>query len=110
MPATLDTIIGYSGSDYGVPHDGVFEAIHLVAKTEGIILDPNYTGKSMSALIGEIRAGRLAPDVPVVFVHSGGMPQTFAFAQELWALVGRALFFSGRASPHRPVPSLVTPS
>ena len=80
----LDTIIGYSGSDYGVPHDGVFEAIHLVAKTEGIILDPNYTGKSMSALIGEIRAGRLDPDVPVVFVHSGGMPQTFAFAQELW--------------------------
>ena len=80
----LDTIIGYSGSDYGVPHDGVFEAIHLVAKTEGIILDPNYTGKSMSALIGEIRAGRLDPEVPVVFVHSGGMPQTFAFAQELW--------------------------
>ena len=83
-PNDLDTITGYSGTDYGVPHDGVFEAIHLVAKTEGIILDPNYTGKSMSALIGEIRAGRLDPDVPVVFVHSGGMPQTFAFAQELW--------------------------
>ena len=80
----LDTITGYSGTDYGVPHDGVFEAIHLVAKTEGIILDPNYTGKSMSALIGEIRAGNLDPDVPVVFVHSGGMPQTFAFAEELW--------------------------
>ena len=83
-PDALDTITGYSGTDYGVPHDGVFEAMHLVAKTEGIILDPNYTGKSMSALIGEIRAGRLDPDVPVVFVHSGGMPQTFAFAQELW--------------------------
>ena len=83
-PNDLDTITGYSGTDYVVPHDGVFEAIHLVAKTEGIILDPNYTGKSMSALIGKIRAGRLDPDVPVVFVHSGGMPQTFAFAQELW--------------------------
>ncbi len=83
-PNDLATITGYSGTDYGVPHDGVFEAIHLVAKTEGIILDPNYTGKSMSALIGEIRAGNLAPDVPVVFIHSGGMPQTFAFAQELW--------------------------
>ena len=80
----LDTITGYSGTDYGVPHDGVFEAIHLVAKTEGIILDPNYTGKSMSALIGEIRAGNLDPDVPIVFIHSGGMPQTFAFAEELW--------------------------
>ena len=80
----LDTITGYSGTDYGVPHDGVFEAIHLVAKTEGIILDPNYTGKSMSALIGEIRAGNLDPDVPIVFIHSGGQPQTFAFAEELW--------------------------
>ena len=80
----LDTIIGYAGTDYGVPHDGVFEAIHLVAKTEGIILDPNYTGKSMSALIGEIRAGNLDPEVPVVFIHSGGLPQTFAFADQLW--------------------------
>ena len=84
----LDTIIGYAGIDYGVPHDGVFEAIHLVAKTEGIILDPNYTGKSMSALIGEIRAGNLDPEVPVVFIHSGGLPQTFAFAEELWEWEG----------------------
>ena len=83
-PGDLDTIIGYAGTDYGVPHDGVFEAIHLVAKTEGIILDPNYTGKSMSALIGEIRAGNLDPEVPVVFIHSGGLPQTFAFAEQLW--------------------------
>ncbi len=83
-PGDLDTIIGYTGDDYGIPTEGVFEAIHLVAKTEGIILDPNYTGKSMSALIGEIRAGNLDPNVPVVFVHSGGLPQTFAFADQLW--------------------------
>ena len=83
-PDDLDTIIGYTGDDYGIPTEGVFEAIHLVAKTEGIILDPNYTGKSMSALIGEIRAGNLDPEVPVVFVHSGGLPQTFAFADQLW--------------------------
>ena len=83
-PNDLDTIVGYTGDDYGIPTEGVFEAIHLVAKTEGIILDPNYTGKSMSALIGEIRAGNLDPEVPVVFVHSGGLPQTFAFADQLW--------------------------
>ena len=80
----LDTITGYTGSDYGIPTEGVFEAIHLVAKTEGIILDPNYTGKSMSALIGEIRAGNLDPEEPVIFIHSGGLPQTFAFADQLW--------------------------
>ena len=83
-PGDLDTITGYTGDDYGIPTEGVFEAIHLVAKTEGIILDPNYTGKSMSALIGEIRAGNLDSDVPVVFVHSGGLPQTFAYADQLW--------------------------
>ncbi len=83
-PGDLDTITGYTGDDYGIPTEGVFEAIHLVAKTEGIILDPNYTGKSMSALIGEIRAGNLDPEIPVVFVHSGGLPQTFAFADQLW--------------------------
>ncbi len=84
-PGDLDTVVGYTGTDYGIPHEGVFEAIHLVAKAEGIILDPNYTGKSMSALLGEIRAGNLDPDTPVIFVHSGGLPQTFAFADELWA-------------------------
>ena len=83
-PDDLDTITGYQGSDYGIPHDGVFEAIHMVAKSEGIILDPNYTGKSMSALIGEIRAGNLDPETPVIFIHSGGLPQTFAFAEQLW--------------------------
>ena len=83
-PGDLDTITGYTGDDYGIPTEGVFEAIHLVAKTEGIILDPNYTGKSMSALIGEIRAGNLDPETPVVFVHSGGLPQTFAYADQLW--------------------------
>ncbi len=87
-PNDLDTIIGYTGDDYGIPTEGVFEAIHLVAKTEGILLDPNYTGKSMSALIGEIRAGNLDSEVPVVFIHSGGLPQTFAFAEELWEWEG----------------------
>ena len=86
-PGDITTITGYSGR-YGVPTEAALEAIHLVAKTEGIILDPNYTGKSMSALIGEIRAGNLVPEVPVVFIHSGGLPQTFAFAEELWRWEG----------------------
>ena len=87
-PGDLETIVGYQGDDYGIPHDGVLEAIHMVAKTEGVILDPNYTGKSMSALIVEIRNGNLDPETPVVFVHSGGLPQTFAFADQLWAWEG----------------------
>ena len=87
VPGDIDTITGYSGR-YGVPTEAALEAIHLLAKTEGIILDPNYTGKSMSALIGEIRAGNLDPEIPIIFIHSGGQPQTFAFAQELWEWEG----------------------
>ena len=58
--------------------------MHLVAATESIILDPTYTAKSMSVLIAEIRAGNLDPNVPVVFIHSGGQPQTFAFPNKIW--------------------------
>jgi len=75
---------GYAGPAYGVPDDGVLEAMHLLAKTEGIVLDPNYTGKSMSGLIAEIRRGALDPSVPVVFLHSGGLPQVFAHQDTIW--------------------------
>jgi 1-aminocyclopropane-1-carboxylate deaminase/D-cysteine desulfhydrase-like pyridoxal-dependent ACC family enzyme len=80
----LAVLTAYTGPAYGVPFDGVFEAIHLAARTESLILDPNYTGKSMAGLVAEVRAGRVDPEVPVVFIHSGGLPQVFAFAQELW--------------------------
>ena len=65
----------------GGPDDGVrraIEAILMVGKAEGLILDPNYTGKSMSGLIGELRAGRIDPDETICFIHSGGLPQLFA--------------------------------
>lgn len=84
-PGDLDVLTGYTGPAYGVPFDGVFEAMHMAAKTESLILDPNYTGKSMAALIAEIREGRVDPAVPVVFIHSGGTPQVFAFAKEIYA-------------------------
>ena len=83
-PGDVQVVNGYAGPAYGVPDDGVFEAMHLLAKTEGIILDPNYTGKSMSGLIGELRRGAIDPTVPLVFLHSGGLPQVFAHADAIW--------------------------
>ena len=80
----VQVLNGYAGPAYGVPDDGVLEAMHLLAKTEGIVLDPNYTGKSMSGLIGEVRHGALDPSVPVVFLHSGGLPQVFAYHDKIW--------------------------
>ena len=58
--------------------------MHRVTKTKAIIQDPTYTVKSMSALIAEIQLGNVAPDVPVVFIHSGGQPQTFAAPNQIW--------------------------
>ncbi|MGH2458702.1 MAG: pyridoxal-phosphate dependent enzyme, partial [Chloroflexota bacterium] len=57
----------------------VLEAIRLTARTEGIFLDPVYTGKAMSGLIGEIRKGNVGKDETVVFVHTGGTPIIFAY-------------------------------
>ena len=47
----------------------------LAAQTESIIVDPTHTAKLMSALIAEIRKGNIAPNTPIIFIHSGGTPQ-----------------------------------
>ena len=80
----VTVVNGYAGPAYGVPDDGVFEAMHIMAKSEGIVLDPNYTGKSVSGLIGELRKGALDPGIPIVFLHSGGLPQVFPHADAIW--------------------------
>lgn len=78
----LTVLEDYRGPAYGVPDERVIEAILMVGKAEGLILDPNYTGKSMSGLIGELRAGRIDPDETICFIHSGGLPQLFAHADK----------------------------
>jgi D-cysteine desulfhydrase family pyridoxal phosphate-dependent enzyme len=76
---------GYVGAGYAELTDGALEAIHLAAETEGVILDPVYTGKAMSGLVGEIRAGRWARGDTVVFVHTGGSPAVFAYGERILA-------------------------
>ncbi|MDG0866751.1 pyridoxal-phosphate dependent enzyme [Candidatus Lucifugimonas marina] len=78
----LQVLSDYRGPAYGEPDDRVIEAIRMVAKAEGLILDPNYTGKAMSGLIGEFRAGRINSEESIVFIHSGGLPQLFAHADK----------------------------
>lgn len=73
------------GTDYGIPDDAVFEAIELLAGCEGILLDPVYSGKAMAALIANVRAGRIAPHRPVVFLHTGGAAGLFAYPEALAA-------------------------
>jgi len=71
----------YAPEGYGVPSAAMVEAVRLVARTEGLLLDPVYTGKAMAGLIGLIRRHRFGPDQTVVFIHTGGTPALFAYAE-----------------------------
>lgn len=73
----------YMGQGYGIITDDCIEAIRLVAQTEGIFLDPVYTGKAMAGLIDLIGKGQFTSKDTVVFVHTGGLPAVFAYHQEL---------------------------
>jgi 1-aminocyclopropane-1-carboxylate deaminase/D-cysteine desulfhydrase-like pyridoxal-dependent ACC family enzyme len=73
----------YVGDQYGQATEATREAIRLAARTEGIFLDPVYTGKALSGLIGEIRKGNVGRDDTVVFVHTGGTPIIFAYDEVL---------------------------
>ena len=71
------------GERYGIPTGEAIDAIHLVAQSEGILLDPVYTGKAMAALIDTIRQGKLDKYNPVLFVHTGGAPALFGYTREV---------------------------
>ncbi len=68
---------GFIGAGYGVPSPEAAEAIRLVGRTEGVLLDPTYTGKAMAGLLDHLRRG-LALYRSVVFLHTGGEPAFFA--------------------------------
>ncbi|MCC7264060.1 MAG: D-cysteine desulfhydrase family protein [Candidatus Latescibacteria bacterium] len=79
----FDNDDGQVGERYGIPTPQGLEALRLVARTEGILLDPVYTSKAMAGLIADIKAGKLAKDKPVVFLHTGGSPAIFGYAPEV---------------------------
>lgn len=62
----------YIGAGYGIRSEAGDSAIELVAQTEGILLDPTYTGKAFAGLLGSVRSGAIPPGSRVLFVHSGG--------------------------------------
>lgn len=82
-PEDFETDHAQIGPGYGLATPACLEAIRLAARTEGILLDPVYTGKAMAGLIADIRAGEIAPTETVVFLHTGGLPGIFAHAADL---------------------------
>jgi D-cysteine desulfhydrase family pyridoxal phosphate-dependent enzyme len=79
----IHVVYGYKGEGYGVVGDLEREAIRLVARTEGIILDPVYAGRAFGALVDLIRTGKYQRGETVLFWHTGGSPALFAYAREL---------------------------
>ena len=72
------------GHAYGAQTSETREALRLAARTEGLILDPVYTGKAMAGLVAAVRSGRIPVDARVVFVHTGGLPALFAAGFPEW--------------------------
>ncbi len=72
--ASVHVLHEYMGEDYGIPTVEGRAAIELLARTEGILLDPVYSGKGMSGLIDRVRQGTFDADSDVVFIHTGGGP------------------------------------
>lgn len=63
----------YLGEDYGIPTPATRAAIELLARREGIVLDPVYSGKAMAGLVDLVAKGTFTSDDDVVFVHTGGL-------------------------------------
>ncbi|MBV2361574.1 D-cysteine desulfhydrase [Thalassococcus sp. CAU 1522] len=76
---------GYVGEGYGIPAESTLEAIRLLARQEGILLDPVYSAKGMAGLIGMVRQGFFKPSDNVLFLHTGGSTALFAYQDQLLA-------------------------
>lgn len=78
------------GPGYGIPTEQVWQALRTFGHTEGVALDPVYTGKAAAALLDAVNTGRIGERETVVFLHSGGLPGLFGYAPELVAAVDGA--------------------
>ncbi|WP_053353667.1 pyridoxal-phosphate dependent enzyme [Leucobacter musarum] len=85
VPSTDPAILSPDqvGDAYGALTPAAIEAIELFARTEGVLLDPVYTAKAAAALVAGVRAGAHPGDADVLFLHTGGAPGLFAYAEDL---------------------------
>ncbi|OWV82387.1 1-aminocyclopropane-1-carboxylate deaminase [Rhizobium sp. R634] len=79
----------YLGEGYGLPADGIYEAIDLLATKEGLLVDPVYSGKAIAAIMDLAAKGEL--NGPVVFWHTGGYHALFdpRYAKRIWSALDR---------------------
>ena len=80
---------GYVGEGYGIPSETTLEAIELLARHEGILLDPVYSAKGMAGLIGMVREGFFKPSDDILFLHTGGASALFAYEDQIISHLSR---------------------
>ena len=73
----------YVGPGYSLPTPEMAEAVRMLARLEGVLIDPVYTGKAMAGLIDLVRKGRFRKDENLLFVHTGGSPALYVYMQEI---------------------------
>jgi D-cysteine desulfhydrase len=73
----------HRGEGYGIPTQGMLDAVRLMARTEGLLLDPVYSGKAFAGLLHDIRSGAYRPGECVLFLMTGGVPGLFAYRSAL---------------------------
>ncbi len=79
----IEALGDWVGPGYSLPTPSMVEAVQMLARVEGILLDPVYTGKAMAGLIALIRQGRFKKGQQVLFVHTGGSPAIYAYQDVL---------------------------
>ncbi|MEO6063393.1 MAG: D-cysteine desulfhydrase family protein [Thermoflexales bacterium] len=82
LPSDFDVDDAFIGPGYGISTPASLEAVRLFAEHEGILIDPVYTAKAAAAMIAHIRANRFDSDQTVLFLHTGGTPALFAYADD----------------------------
>ncbi|HZQ01737.1 MAG TPA: D-cysteine desulfhydrase [Reyranella sp.] len=75
----IKSVGGFWQPKYSVPNAKMVEAVQMLARTEGVLLDPVYTGKIMAGLIGLARQGYFKPKAKVLFIHTGGLPSLHVY-------------------------------
>lgn len=71
------------GPGYSLPTQEMVQAVRLLARLEGVLLDPVYTGKAMAGLIGQVMEERYKPGENILFLHTGGAPALYAYRDVL---------------------------
>ncbi len=82
-PSEIVSKVDYVGPGYAVLTEGAREAMLMAGRHEGLLLDPVYTSKAMAGLIDHVRKGLIPAGRNVVFLHTGGLPALFAYADSL---------------------------